>query len=91
MDTKELKLDLETVEQVADMLWLSSYIEKSKVVEEVKPTESKPREETPKVIAVTSINPFVLKYLSKIKEIATKVVKNIANTKLGAHISKYIP
>ncbi len=46
MDTKELKLDLETVEQVADMLWLSSYIEKSKV-EEVKTIEPKPQEKTP--------------------------------------------
>ena len=49
MDIKELKLDLETVEQVADMLWLSSYIEKSKV-EEVKrdEPESKQKRETSK-------------------------------------------
>lgn len=33
MDLKEITLDLEAVEQVADMLWLSEYIEKSKVEE----------------------------------------------------------
>ena len=43
MDTKELNLDLETVEQVADMLWLSSHIEKTKV--EVQPNIPKPKED----------------------------------------------
>ena len=43
MDTKELNLDLETVEQVADMLWLSSHIAKTKV--EVQPNTPKPKED----------------------------------------------
>jgi len=39
MDSKKINLDLEMVEQVADMLWLSSYIANSKI--EVKPQKPK--------------------------------------------------